>query len=553
MTSQSCTAPIVIKGKKFFNSETGEYVPIKGIDYYPRPNAGELGEGGSRDYFSEELRHIWERDIEQFKALNVNAIRLYAVDPGADHDAFMCALQDAGIYVMVGLAASCENCAITEDESPACYPAELKDRGQYIINVFSKYPNVLAFDAGNEVNLVAPAQMPHVNAPCQKQFIRDMRAYISGCDQFGMRQIPLGLVIADVERTENALYYGCQTVPDDDLEIAEWYGINTYIHCDGSATSIEQLDGYKNILADFASYGLSYPIMLTEFGCLNPSFPSLTGDDGITYEAQRTWLQVEALFDPQYETEFNGGFVFEYSTEKVYSESDNAATSSAWPFDTHGPGNYGVGYFEPIDCDDIDINCNYVPFPQFDLLAAKYAAVSASGGRPTLSSYIPEERAIPTCPSDFPALDEFVWPSASQEDRVCWDDGGFKCPACGGPPLGSKQITTSPAPTTAVPDTTMTPEPSTVMPTTEPSTAMPDTMPSPSTSDTSPEPTTSTPAPSLESTVTQSTGVTTPSPVSAPFDLANLPDSFLDSSCGGKAVPRSLALFGTICALLMMQ
>lgn len=57
---QACTAPIVVKGKKFFNSATGEYVPIKGIDYYPRPNAGELGEGGSRDYFSEEMRPIWE-------------------------------------------------------------------------------------------------------------------------------------------------------------------------------------------------------------------------------------------------------------------------------------------------------------------------------------------------------------------------------------------------------------------------------------------------------------------------------------------------------------
>lgn len=104
--------PAVIKGNKIFVSSTGQYLPIKGINYYPRPNAGDLVLGNSQDFYTEAFRSSWERDIEQFKALRVNAIRLYAVDPGLNHDAFMCALKAAGIYVMVGLAADCENCAV---------------------------------------------------------------------------------------------------------------------------------------------------------------------------------------------------------------------------------------------------------------------------------------------------------------------------------------------------------------------------------------------------------------------------------------------------------
>jgi len=39
---QQCASfapPAVMKGNKIFVSTTGDYLPIKGINYYPRPNA----------------------------------------------------------------------------------------------------------------------------------------------------------------------------------------------------------------------------------------------------------------------------------------------------------------------------------------------------------------------------------------------------------------------------------------------------------------------------------------------------------------------------------
>ena len=199
--------PALIRGRKLYNSVTGEYMPIKGVNYYPRPNEGQLlVQTNSIDFFTDEFQPVWERDIAQFVNLGINVVRVYAVQPGVSHDAFMCALKQAGIYVMIGLAADCADCAIAFDASPPdCYPANLKARGQFIIADFARYDNVLGFSAGNEVSLSSPQGVSQ-NGPCQKQFIRDMRAYIQDC-QATVRHIPVGLAIADVQREEKATYY----------------------------------------------------------------------------------------------------------------------------------------------------------------------------------------------------------------------------------------------------------------------------------------------------------------------------------------------------------
>jgi len=36
-----------------------------------------------------------------------------------------------------------------------------------------------------------------------------------------MLQIPIGVVVADIDRDENAEYYNCRSVPRDELENAE--------------------------------------------------------------------------------------------------------------------------------------------------------------------------------------------------------------------------------------------------------------------------------------------------------------------------------------------
>ena len=201
----SNTPPLVLKGKRFYDSSTDEYVPIKGIAYYPRPNDGPLSNGYSVDFYKDEFSSRWQEDINNMKDLGVNAVRLYAVDPSANHDSFMCALSEAGIYVTLGLLADCEGCAIgawvgVDAEPPLCYPSSVKERGRYVIRSFSKYDNVMAFSAGNEVTIYADdgAGGPReANVPCQKKFLRDMREYVSGCTSSSdnavlPRAVPIG-------------------------------------------------------------------------------------------------------------------------------------------------------------------------------------------------------------------------------------------------------------------------------------------------------------------------------------------------------------------------
>ncbi|ETM51336.1 hypothetical protein L914_04807, partial [Phytophthora nicotianae] len=138
------TNPAIIKGNRFFDSVTGDYFAIRGVNYYPRPNTGPL-DINNLDLFSNDFKHIWQRDVPQFMALGANVIRLYAVDPDVDHTDFMCTLQSAGIYVVVDLGANCEGCEITADSAPTCYPASYKTRGEKIIKQFARFDNVLAF------------------------------------------------------------------------------------------------------------------------------------------------------------------------------------------------------------------------------------------------------------------------------------------------------------------------------------------------------------------------------------------------------------------------
>jgi hypothetical protein len=66
--------------------------------------------------------------------------------------------------------------------------------------------------------------------------------------------------------------------------------------------------GFQSFRDDIGNY--SIPVILAEYGCLNPSFPTLDG-----YDAQRTFLQSEWIYEPEFYDILQGGFVFEFSVE----------------------------------------------------------------------------------------------------------------------------------------------------------------------------------------------------------------------------------------------
>ncbi|GMF09079.1 unnamed protein product [Phytophthora lilii] len=97
--------PIVAKGNKLFDSDTGKEFRVKGMAYYPRPNSGKLSTVDNYDWAADEHEDVWKPHLKILADPGVNTVRLYSVDPSKKHDKFISACSDAGIYVLVGMAA----------------------------------------------------------------------------------------------------------------------------------------------------------------------------------------------------------------------------------------------------------------------------------------------------------------------------------------------------------------------------------------------------------------------------------------------------------------
>ncbi|KAJ2441210.1 hypothetical protein GGI03_008433, partial [Coemansia sp. RSA 2337] len=133
--------PLVIKGSKWFNSKTGAQFFVKGIDYQPDITST----SAVRDPLADTAGCT--RDLPFLKDLGVNAIRVYQTEPFGNHDKCMSMLADAGIYVMLDLSTPTE----TINRDTPSYDVDLLGYYQRKVDTFSKYDNVFAFLAGNEV------------------------------------------------------------------------------------------------------------------------------------------------------------------------------------------------------------------------------------------------------------------------------------------------------------------------------------------------------------------------------------------------------------------
>lgn len=279
-TAHAALNPIVVKGNAFYDSKTNSRFYIRGVDYLP----------GGASNFTDPLADadICKRDIEYFKDLGVNTIRVYSVDNSQDHSDCMKQLDDAGIYLVLDV--NTPKNSISRADPKVSYNTAYLQHVFATIDVFAKYDNVLGFFAANEV---INDENTTDSAPYVKAVVRDMKLYMAAQN---LRTIPVGYSAADIStnRYQQIQYFNCG---NDDTARIDMFGMNDYSWC-GDSSFTES--GYDQKVEMYSNY--TRPLFLSEFGC-NKVEP-------------RPFSEVKAIYSTDMTSVFSGGLVYEYTEEE---------------------------------------------------------------------------------------------------------------------------------------------------------------------------------------------------------------------------------------------
>jgi hypothetical protein len=150
----------------------------------------------------------------------INAVRLYHMDPAVDYSGFFHEAERLKVYVLVPLTAVSGHGVLDRNKPPpACYDQRLYEYGVAALNNYLQYPNALAGIVGNEVmNSLATWSA----APCIKAYVRDLKAYMrhNFC-----RSLPLMYTAQDAG-------IGAAVKAHDNVRLTE-----QYLSCSSSSTS----------------------------------------------------------------------------------------------------------------------------------------------------------------------------------------------------------------------------------------------------------------------------------------------------------------------------
>lgn len=280
------------QGQYLFYSSNGTQFFIKGVAYQQGIAPGGGSESTTASTFIDSLADSASctRDIPLLQQLGTNTVRVYAIDPTADHSACMNALDAAGIYVIADLSVPGES--INRD-SPA-WTTDLYTRYTGVIDNLGQYQNTLGFFAGNEVT---NNKTNSNSAAFVKAAVRDMKSYITS-KNFG-RWIGVGYATNDDADTRDLLanYFNCGK---DQTAAVDFWGYNIYEWC-GQSTF--QSSGYQERTQAFANF--SVPAFFSEYGCNNPG-----GANG------RVFQDTPVLYSDLMNKVWSGGIVYEYFEEQ---------------------------------------------------------------------------------------------------------------------------------------------------------------------------------------------------------------------------------------------
>lgn len=267
-------SPVTVKGSKFFVD--GKQWYMKGVAYQltdddPLANGKQCA-----------------LDATLMKSLGVNSIRVYHVDPSANHDDCMNTFSQAGIYPWIDLD-TYESYILQPTSLTPTWNQTQHDMFAKVMDAFAKYDNVAGFFVANEL-MNNPEES--VAAPYVKAAARDMKAYR---DSKGYRKFPIGYTAADIASLRPNLqnYLACGSDAADAIDV---YGLNAYEWC-GNVDY--QTSGYAALQKNASQYNI--PIFFSETGCIKP--------------APRTFADQSAILGSDMSGTWSGAIIYEWIQE----------------------------------------------------------------------------------------------------------------------------------------------------------------------------------------------------------------------------------------------
>ncbi|KAI0200571.1 Glucanosyltransferase-domain-containing protein [Astrocystis sublimbata] len=330
-------------GNKFF-SEDGNQFFIKGVAYQLIPD----------DPLIDTDQCM--RDAALMEKLGVNTIRVYHVDPDANHDGCMDVFAKAGIYAMIDMD-TFKTYILPFD--PYWVQSQF-DAYSKVIDAFHSYDNLLGLFVGNEI--IAINNQSHA-APFIKSACRDLKAYRNAK---GYRKIPVGYSATDIAELRPFLqdYLTCGGNASENID---FYGINSYQWCDPSTY---MTSGYANLQEEAKDFPV--PIFFSETGCNVPG-PRLFDDQA-------------SIFGPEMTKYWSGSIIYEWIEEMnhygiiSYGPKVDPTVTGENIFD----GFTRAGTPTPVS-------------PDFDNLSRQWAMVTPTGV--AKSDYDPKGVSTRDCPA----------------------------------------------------------------------------------------------------------------------------------------------------------
>ncbi|PFH55805.1 hypothetical protein XA68_17580 [Ophiocordyceps unilateralis] len=280
--------PLEIRGTDLVNPATGSKFHIVGMAYQPGGSSAYNPQAG-KDPLSTVDTCL--RDAALMQVMGVNAIRVYNLDPHANHDECASIFNAAGIYMIIDVNSPLVGESMTSSEPWTSYYAGYLNHTFAVIEAFANYPNTLLFFSGNEVinDLGSAKEVP----PYLRAVTRDLKNYIKNNVK---RRIPVGYSAADVRDVlwDTWNYMQCGDGDGDDASRADVFALNSYSWCGPEATY--ESSTFKALTDGFQKS--SIPVFFSEYGCNQP--------------APRYWNETMAIYS-QMATVFSGGVVYEWT------------------------------------------------------------------------------------------------------------------------------------------------------------------------------------------------------------------------------------------------